>query len=103
VYTLVVFLVIAAYTVFSYIFARKVLQRYLAIFPVLFIPFLIVNGILTGTGIEQEVFSYDESRIIGVRIFTMPAEDGVYCFSLLLSVMVFTELIEGRSKKKKQT
>lgn len=48
-YTFVVFLVLPAILLLSYYFAREVVQYYLAIYPILLIPFFIINGILTGT------------------------------------------------------
>jgi lycopene cyclase domain-containing protein len=65
----------------------------------LLIPFFIVNGILTGFGIDEEVFSYDQKYIIGVYLFTMPLEDMFYAFSLLISVIAFTEILEKRFSK----
>jgi len=101
-YTFINFLVLAIVVALSYFFARKVLARYYAIFPVLIIPFLIVNGILTGTGIDQEVFSYNEDVILSIRILTMPIEDLFYAFSLLLTSIMFTDIIENNYKKNKK-
>lgn len=98
-YTFVNFLVLAVILVFTYKYTRSVLQHYLAIFPILLIPFFVVNGILTGSGIEQEVFSYDQDKILGVHLFTMPLEDMFYAFSLLISVISITELLEARFTK----
>lgn len=99
IYTFVNFLVFAFILLFSYIFARDVLKHYFAIFLVLLIPFFIVNGILTGTGIDQEVFSYNPLVLTGIKIFTVPIEDAFYAFSLFLTVLVVTDLLESRHKK----
>lgn len=98
-YSLVSLLVVASMLILTYIFEKEVLQYYLAVFPVLLIPFFIVNGILTGTGIEQEVFSYDTNAITGTRILTVPIEDIFFAFSLLLMVIGLTAMIEKRSMK----
>jgi lycopene cyclase domain-containing protein len=50
----------------------------------IFIPFLIVNGMLTGTGVQGEVVWYNESEIIGSRLGTVPFEDFFYGFDLVL-------------------
>lgn len=97
-YTLVVFLVLPAVLLFSYYFARQIVQRYLAIYPILLIPFFIINGILTGTGIEQAVFDYNPEVILGIRIFSIPFEDMFYNFSLLLLPLTLTHLLENKSK-----
>lgn len=97
-YTFVNFLVLAVVLLLVYKSNRDLFQRYLAIFPILMIPFFIVNGILTGSGIEQEVFSYDPDQILGVYLFTMPLEDLFYACSLLLLVIYITELLEHKYK-----
>ncbi len=97
-YTFVNFLVLPAILLLSYYFAREVVQYYLAIFPILLIPFFIVNGILTGTGIEQAVIDYNPQVILGIRIFSIPIEDMFYNFSLLLSPLVLSYIFEKRSK-----
>ncbi|AZQ59803.1 lycopene cyclase domain-containing protein [Maribacter sp. MJ134] len=97
-YTLVVFLVLPAVLLFSYYFARNVVQHYLAIYPILLIPFFIINGILTGTGIEQAVFDYNPEVILGIHIFSIPFEDMFYNFSLLLLPLALTHIFETKSK-----
>jgi lycopene cyclase domain-containing protein len=97
-YTLVVFLVLPAVLLFSYYFARNVVQHYLAIYPILLIPFFIINGILTGTGIEQAVFDYNPEAILGIHIFSIPFEDMFYNFSLLLLPLALTHVFETKSK-----
>lgn len=100
-YTFIVFLVLPAILLLSYYFAREVVQYYLAIYPILLIPFFIINGILTGTGIEQAVFDYNPQAILGIRVFSIPVEDMFYNFSLLLSPLVLTHIFEMRFKKTK--
>ncbi len=52
------------------------------------IPFFIVNGVLTGSGIENEVVWYNDAENIGIRLFTIPLEDSAYAFSMLLFNLV---------------
>ena len=68
----------------TYSFSRSILKRYYLTFIFMLIPFFIVNGILTGTGIEGEVVWYDDSQNMGLRLGTIPLEDSVYAFSLIL-------------------
>ncbi|KAA1246105.1 lycopene cyclase domain-containing protein [Aquimarina sp. RZ0] len=100
-YTFVNFLVLPAILLLSYYFTREVVQYYLAIYPILLIPFFIINGILTGTGIEQAVFDYNPQEMLGIRILSIPFEDMFYNFSLLLSPLALTHIFEMRSKKTK--
>ncbi|WP_299256926.1 lycopene cyclase domain-containing protein [uncultured Aquimarina sp.] len=101
-YTFVNFLVLPAILLLSYYFSREVVQYYLAIYPILLIPFFIINGILTGTGIEQAVFDYNPQVILGIHIFSIPLEDMFYNFSLLLSPLALTHIFEMRSRKTKK-
>lgn len=100
-YTFVVFLVLPVILLLSYFFAKEVVQYYLAIYPILLIPFFIINGVLTGTGIEQAVFDYNPQAILGIRFFSIPIEDMFYNFSLLLLPLALTHIFETRFKKTK--
>ena len=60
-------------------------------FIISIIPFIIVNGILTGIVTPEPIVWYNESEIIGLRISTIPLEDFYYSYSLLLSVAILYE------------
>jgi len=100
-YTFVASLVLPVMLLLSYYFAREVVQYYLAIYPILLIPFFIINGILTGTGIEEAVFDYHPEAIMGIRILSIPIEDMIYNFSLLLMPLALTYIFEKRATKTK--
>lgn len=53
-------------------------------FLLLLFPFLIVNGLLTGTLITHEVVWYNKDEIFGFFVGTIPVEDAFY-FLLLFS------------------
>lgn len=61
------------------------LGYYLVSYGVLLIPFLISNGILTGSFIEQEVVWYNPAENLGWRIGTVPFEDLSYMNIMLLT------------------
>lgn len=61
--------------------------RFVLTYMTSIIPFLIVNGILTGMFTPSPIVWYNESHIIGWRIVTIPIEDLFYCFSMLLPVI----------------
>ncbi len=69
------------------------LSRFYFAYMVLLIPFTIVNGILTGTGLPEPVVWYNNSENLAIRFLTIPIEDIFYGMLLiLLNVAVFESL-----------
>jgi lycopene cyclase domain-containing protein len=66
------------------------------VYGVLTIPFLIVNGILTGTGIKSAVVLYDSTEIIGIRLLTIPIEDLFYGLELFLLNVFFYKIMQAK-------
>lgn len=64
------------------------------------IPFFIVNGILTGTGIEGQVVWYNDIENIGLRLGTIPVEDVFYGMLLILMNVTLFEWLQARDRKK---
>ena len=61
-----------------------------SVFAILIFPFLLVNGILTGTGLSEPSSDTIRLHILGIRIMTIPVEDFIYGFELfLLNLFVF--------------
>ena len=58
-------------------------------FILIIIPFLIVNGALTGMFFDQTVVWYNNNEILGLRIFTIPMEDVFYAHQLILLNLFF--------------
>jgi lycopene cyclase domain-containing protein len=68
-------------------------------FIIALIPFLIVNGILTGALTNEPIVWYSENHIVGLRIITIPIEDIYYNLSLLLPIVwIFETLLEKTTK-----
>jgi len=59
-------------------------------------PFLLVNGLLTGSFLENTVVWYDNSQNLGLRVFTIPVEDFIYGFLLILLNVVLYESFLAR-------
>jgi len=62
--------------------------HYYLSYTLMLLPFLIVNGILTGSWIDEPVVLYNPAEIIGLRIMTIPLEDVGYG-ALLIGLQTF--------------
>lgn len=62
-----------------------------------FIPFLIVNYLLT----SLPIVSYSSKAILGIRFITIPIEDFLYSFSLLSFNLFFYLLFKEKCQKRK--
>lgn len=67
-----------------YIFKSPWMSRFLMAYIVSLIPFFIVNGLLTGSWIEEMVVWYNDDENLMIRFGTIPIEDFIYGFDLLL-------------------
>lgn len=95
-YTLINFLYAA---ILLFLVARtniELLRKYYLTFLVMLIPFFIVNGVLTGSFIENEVVWYNPDVILGIRLFTIPIEDSIYAFTLILTNLALIEFFEEK-------
>ena len=102
-YTLVDMLFAFFILLIAYLFNKTLLKSFYLTFLVMLIPFIIVNGVLTGTGIENEVVWYNDLENLGIRFLTIPVEDFAYAFSLiLLNLLVFERLYKPRNIKTSQ-
>lgn len=63
-------------------------------FLVILLPFLLVNGVLTGTFITDEVVWYNHAENLGIRIFTIPVEDFAYAFTMILLNLLLIEKLK---------
>ena len=83
-----------------FVFKVKWLSRFYFAYLILQIPFLIVNGILTGTGLKEPIVWYNASHIIGWRILTIPFEDIFYGMAMLLmSIAIYEYLMIKKENK----
>jgi len=90
-YTSVTFVLLSVLIfILQFYFKVKWLGRFYFTYSILLIPFLIVNGILTGSFLAEPVVSYNNLENLGVRLFTIPVEDIFYGMMLvILNVAIF--------------
>ena len=78
---------------------NNTLHRFYISYLVILIPFVIVNGILTGSFINEPVVWYNNSENFGVRVFTIPVEDFGYAFSMLFFSVILIERFKLKQDK----
>lgn len=91
-YTSVTFLLTSFFIALQQFWIKgKYLGRFYFSFVFVLIPFLIINGTLTGSFIDEQVVWYNNAENLGLRIFTIPVEDSVYALLMLMMNVTFYE------------
>ena len=96
-YTFITFLFLAFYILaLELVLKVKYMGRFYFAYLFVLIPFLLVNGVLTGSFIEEEVVWYNNLENLGFRIFTIPVEDAFYGMLMILMNVSIYEYLQGR-------
>lgn len=90
IYTLVT-AIATVLTLFYLHFVARVdwISKASVVFFILMLGFFPVNGVLTGTGLEQPIVNYNPGDFLGIRMGTIPVEDAVYGYTQFLLVLYF--------------
>jgi lycopene cyclase domain-containing protein len=99
-YTCSTFLLCAAFVALQIFWKSNYMSRFYFAFIFILIPFFIVNGLLTGSGIEEEVVWYNDAENLGIRMGTIPFEDTFYG---MLMILMNISIFEWMQKKKALT
>lgn len=91
-----IFVVMVAY------FKPPWLFKFTITYAIHLIPFLLVNGVLTGTITDAPVVWYNNEENLFIRILTIPIEDTIYALLLLLMNIFLLELFRKKMKKQLQ-
>ncbi len=94
IYTSYIFSKLFLVLLLSFLINKEVIQQFYITFLIILIPFTLVNGILTGNGINGEIVWYNNFENLGIRFFTIPVEDFGYAFSLVLFNLILIELLK---------
>jgi lycopene cyclase domain-containing protein len=96
-YTSVTFILASIFlNLHRWVWKSDYLGKFYVAFLFILIPFFIVNGILTGTGIEEQVVWYNDVENLGIRMGTIPVEDTFYGMVLLLMNISLFEYLQKK-------
>ncbi|HVU98704.1 MAG TPA: lycopene cyclase domain-containing protein [Puia sp.] len=99
-YPLVTGLFTVAVLVFLHFIAKVTWLAKATLTYILLMPgFFLVNGVLTGTGLRAPIVNYNPAEIMNVRILTIPVEDMVYGYALILLNLYFFLLFRKRRER----
>ena len=73
--------------------------NFLRSYLITLLPFLVMNGLLTGSFTESPIVQYNLDHIIGYRLLNIPVEDTVYNFVILAEVIASYEFLRKLFKK----
>lgn len=102
-YTGVTFMLTGLFLAFIMLKLRtRFMGRFYFAFIFILIPFFIVNGILTGSFIDEPVVWYNNKENLGIRLGTIPLEDVFYGMLMVLVPVTLAETLEERASYKRK-
>jgi len=103
-YTSVTFISTGVFLLFQrFVVKGDYMGRFYLMYLVTLFPFFIVNGLLTGSFIPEEVVFYDDTQNLGIRLGTIPVEDMVYGLLMLLMNVTWFEFFRNKFKSPVKT
>ena len=76
-----------------FVLRRAYWSRLVLSYVVILVPFFLVNGVLTGTGLPEPIVWYNDMENLQLRMGTIPVEDAFYGFLLIgLNISLYEEL-----------
>lgn len=97
-YTFINYTLLLVLLILSYLKFKSILSTFFISFLIILIPFCIVNGILTGSFIDEPIVIYNNYENLGIRLGTIPIEDIGYAFNLLIMSLIIIEIFEKVKK-----
>ncbi|MEN3037943.1 MAG: lycopene cyclase domain-containing protein [Candidatus Kryptonium sp.] len=76
----------------------KFMREFIISYFIILVPFVIVNGTLTGSFTPEPIVWYNDSQILGYRFLRIPVEDFLYTFSLIILNIAITYLLLKKNK-----
>lgn len=99
-YTFVLFLFTLIYFLFLIIVLNANYLGWIYLtYALILIPFLLINGILTGTFLNEPVVIYNQNEIMGIKLLTFPLEDIIYGLLLFtMNISIYEKLKHSPSR-----
>ncbi|MDY0077179.1 MAG: lycopene cyclase domain-containing protein [Bacteroidales bacterium] len=95
-YTSVIFILTALLLLYNVYKKQPWLSYFLLAYLVSLIPFIIVNGALTGYFTPEPIVWYDDSQNLGIRLLTIPIEDTIYSLMMMLMTVQLMEWFKNK-------
>lgn len=94
IYTSTTFLWTAVFLLGHLLLVKKGYRgRFYRAFLVVLVPFLLVDGVLTGALTQAPIVLYNPEEFLGLRIVSIPIEDAVYGFLMLMGAVTIMEYL----------
>jgi lycopene cyclase domain-containing protein len=83
-----------------YVEDAKIRSRFYLAYLVTWLPFILVDGVLTGGYQKEPIILYNPEEFLGFRVTSLPFEDSIYLIPLFLGIITIFEQ-ERKAKKVK--
>ena len=100
-YTFTTFTLAGLFLLYHYLYVKTPYRsRFYLAYLVSWLPFMLVNGVLTGGYTQKPIVLYNPEEYLGIRLTSVPLDDSVYSFLLLMSIISLYEFFrKGRLAK----
>jgi len=99
-YTFITFIITAPVLFLLNKYQKSFMAQFTFTYAISFIPFLIINSILTGSFTDEPIVWYNNNKNFGIRIGTIPVEDTIYNLLLLVTPTFITHYLHLKFKAK---
>jgi lycopene cyclase domain-containing protein len=95
-YTLLASVLALILTMYAVKEKSKEFRKFLMSYAVILLPFILINGVLTGHFTADPVVWYNDDENMGMRFFSIPWDDFIYNYALFLFPVLMAEQLKAR-------